>query len=54
MELSKELTDSYLNEDYVTHLTYLVENGHTELDDLTIQEQQEVENAIKRNHSNSS
>jgi len=53
MELSKEVTDSYLNEDYVTHLTYLVENGHTELDDLTVQEQQEVENAIQRNSSNS-
>ena len=54
MELSKEVTDSYLNEDYVTHLTYLVENGQTELDDLTVQEQQEVENAIQRNRSNSS
>ena len=52
MQLDKETTDTYLNEDYIKHLTWLVKNGHTELDDLTIQEQQEVDNAIKRNSSN--
>jgi len=42
MELSKEITDTYLNEDYITHLTWLVKQGHIEIDDLTEQEQEEV------------
>lgn len=53
MELSKEVTDSYLNEDYVKHLTYLVQNGHAELEELTKQEQEEVENAIRRHSGDS-
>lgn len=52
MELSKELTDTYLNEDYIAHLTYLVKQGQTEIEDLTSQEQEEVQNARKRNSSN--
>lgn len=52
MQLDKETTDTYLNVDYVNHLTWLVKQGHTDLDDLTNQEQQEVENAIQRNRSN--
>ena len=53
MQLDKETTDTYLNEEYVTHLTYLVQNGHTELEELTKQEQEEVKNAIRRYSSNS-
>lgn len=52
MQLDKETTDTYLNEDYIKHLTWLVRQGHTALDDLTEQEQQEVENVIGRNRSN--
>ena len=53
MQLDKETTDTYLNEEYITHLVYLVQNGHTELEELTKQEQEEVENAIRRHSSNS-
>ena len=42
MQLDKEVTDTYLNEDYVDHLTSLVEQGHVEIEDLTEQEQNEV------------
>jgi hypothetical protein len=42
MQLDKETTDTYLNEDYITHLTWLVKQGHIEIDDLTEQEQEEV------------
>jgi len=53
MQLDKETTDTYLNEDYIKHLAWLVRQGHTDLDDLTNQEQQEVENVIiRRNSSN--
>ena len=53
MQLDKETTDTYLNEDYVTHLVYLVQSGHTELEELTKQEQEEVENAIRRHSGDS-
>ena len=53
MQLDKETTDTYLNEDYVTHLTYLVNTGHIEIEELTVQEQEEVKNAIRRYSSNS-
>ena len=53
MQLDKEVTDTYLNEEYVAHLTDQVVNGYTELEDLTVQEQEEVENAIKRRRSDS-
>ena len=46
MQLDKETTDTYLNEDYVTHLTWLVKQGHMELDDLTYQEQEEVKSKL--------
>lgn len=46
MELSKEVTDTYLNEDYITHLTWLVKQGHMEIDDLTEQEQEEVKHKL--------
>ena len=52
MQLDKETTDTYLNEDYVTHLVYLVQSGHTEIEELTKQEQEEVENAIRRHSGN--
>ena len=42
MQLDKETTDTYLNEDYVKHLAWLVKQGHMEIDDLTEQEQDEV------------
>jgi len=42
MQLDKETTDTYLNEDYIKHLTWLVRQGHMEIDDLTEQEQEEV------------
>ncbi len=48
MQLDKEITDTYLNEDYVDHLTDQVVKGVTDVDDLTRQEQEEVENAIQR------
>lgn len=51
MQIAKE-TDSYLNEEYVSHLTDQVLQGVTDIDDLTDQEQEEVENAIKRRGSN--
>ena len=53
MQLDKEVTDTYLNEEYVTHLTDQVVNGYTDLEDLTVQEQEEVENAIQRRRSDS-
>ena len=52
MQLDKEVTDTYLNEQYVEHLTDQVVQGHTDIDDLTVQEQEEVESAIKRRSSN--
>ena len=42
MQLDKEVTDTYLNEHYVDHLTSLVKQGHVEIEDLTEQEQEEV------------
>lgn len=53
MQLDKEVTDTYLNEQYVEHLTDQVVQGYTDIDDLTIQEQEEVENAIQRRRSDS-
>lgn len=53
MQLDKQLTDTYLNEEYVEHLTDQVQRGYTDVDDLTAQEQEEVENAIKRRRSDS-
>lgn len=53
MQLDKEVTDTYLNEQYVDHLTDQVVQGYTDIDDLTIQEQEEVENAIQRRRSDS-
>ncbi len=47
MQLDKETTDTYLNEDYVTHLTWLVQQGHMELEELTEQEQEEIKQRIK-------
>lgn len=52
MQLDKEVTDTYLNEQYVEHLTDQVVRGHTDIEDLTIQEQEEVESAIQRRRSN--
>ena len=46
MQLDKETTDTYLNEDYITHLTWLVKQGHMEIDDLTEQEQEEVKHKL--------
>ena len=51
MQLDKEITDTYLNEDYVDHLTDQVVKGVTDVEDLTRQEQEEVENAIQRRRS---
>lgn len=53
MQLDKQLTDTYLNDEYVEHLTDQVQRGYTDVDDLTVQEQEEVENAIQRRGSNS-
>ena len=53
MLLDKETTDTYLNEDYITHLVYLVQSCHTEIEELTKQEQEEVENAIRRHSGDS-
>jgi hypothetical protein len=53
MELSKELTYTYLVEDYVQHLTDKVQDGEIDPDDLTDHEQEEVENAIQRRSSDS-
>ena len=52
MAIEKETTDTYLNEQYVEHLKNLVVNGYTDIEDLTAQEQEEVNNAIKRSSSN--
>ena len=54
MQLDKQLTDTYLNDEYVEHLTDQVQRGYTDVDDLTVQEQEEVENAIHRRSSNGS
>ena len=54
MQLDKQLTDTYLNDEYVEHLTDQVQRGYTDVDDLTVQEQEEVENAIQRRSSNGS
>jgi hypothetical protein len=53
MQLDKEITDTYLNDEYVEHLTDQVTQGYTDIFDLTTQEQEEVENAIQRRGSNS-
>ena len=53
MQLDKEITDTYLNDEYVEHLTDQVTQGYTDIFDLTEQEQEEVENAIQRRGSNS-
>tara|TARA_S200002703_G_scaffold40023_1_gene34950 strand:+ start:153 stop:464 length:312 start_codon:yes stop_codon:yes gene_type:complete len=52
MQLDKKLTDTYLNEDYVEHLTDQVTKGFTDIEDLTYQEQEEVTSAIQRRRSN--
>ncbi len=52
MQLEKEITDTYLNDEYVEHLTDQVQRGYTDVDDLTVQEQEEVENAIQRRRGN--
>jgi len=52
MQLDKEITDSYLNTEYIQHLTDQVVQGYTDAQDLTLQEQEEVENAIQRRNSN--
>ena len=52
MQLEKEITDTYLNDEYVEHLTDQVVKGFTDVEDLTIQEQEEVENAIQRRRGN--
>ena len=52
MQLDKEITDSYLNTEYIQHLTDQVVQGYTDTEDLTLQEQEEVENAIQRRNSN--
>jgi len=54
MQLDKQITDTYLNEEYIEHLTDQVQKGYTDTDDLTVQEQEEVENAIHRRRSNGS
>tara|TARA_B100001057_G_scaffold188471_1_gene189288 strand:- start:1444 stop:1632 length:189 start_codon:yes stop_codon:yes gene_type:complete len=46
MQLDKETTDTYLNDDYVKHLTWLVRQGHMELEELTEQEQEEVKTRL--------
>ena len=53
MQLDKEITDTYLNVEYVEHLTDQVTQGYSDIFDLTTQEQEEVENAIQRRGSNS-
>ena len=53
MQLDKQLTDTYLNKEYVEHLTDQVQRGYTDVDDLTVQEQEEVTNAIQRRRSDS-
>ena len=53
MQLDKQITDTYLNDEYVAHLTDQVVKGYTDPDDLTVQEQEEVQNAIQRRSSNS-
>ncbi len=53
MQLDKQLTDTYLNKEYIEHLTDQVTQGYTDIFDLTTQEQEEVENAIQRRGSNS-
>lgn len=52
MQLEKEITDTYLNDEYVEHLTDQVVKGFTDVEDLTVQEQEEVENAIQRRRGN--
>ena len=52
MQLEKEITDTYLNNEYVEHLTDQVVKGFTDVEDLTVQEQEEVENAIQRRRGN--
>ena len=53
MQLDKEITDTYLNPEYIEHLTDQVTKGFTDVEDLTVQEQEEVQNAIQRRSSNS-
>ncbi len=53
MQLDKEITDTYLNPEYIEHLTDQVIKGFTDVEDLTVQEQEEVHNAIQRRSSNS-
>ena len=53
MQLDKQLTDTYLNDEYIEHLSDQVTQGYTDIFDLTTQEQEEVENAIQRRGSNS-
>ena len=51
MQIAKE-TDTYLNEEYISHLSDQVEFGIIDIDSLTVQEQEEVENEIQRRSSN--
>ncbi len=51
IHIDKKITDSYLNDEYIIHLTNQVINKHIEIEDLTIQEQQEVENEIRKRRS---
>ena len=51
MQIAKE-TDTYLNEEYISHLSDQVEFGIIDVDSLTVQEQEEVENEIQRRSSN--
>tara|TARA_B100001057_G_scaffold471947_1_gene534744 strand:+ start:954 stop:1172 length:219 start_codon:yes stop_codon:yes gene_type:complete len=53
MQLDKEITDTYLNTEYVEHLTDQVVKGFTDIEDLTVQEQEEVNNAIQSRSSHS-
>lgn len=52
MNIPKD-TDTYLSKQYIIHLGDQVVSGITDIEDLTEQEQQEVENELrKRNISN--
>lgn len=51
MQIAKE-TDTYLNKEYVTHLADQVLSGITDIEELTEQEQEEVQYAIQRRSGN--
>ena len=54
MKIDKQITDTYLNEDYVDHLTDQVVHGVTDIDDLTQLEQEEVEDEIRKRRNGDS